>query len=101
MNDKMVSHSRQFLGCLQRILDYFDSNTLQLAYKVFVRVIMEYGNVAIMDTIVSHTQLSRLNTVQNIATGLPLQCRHHAATIEIFTVVNFYRCSVLSFLLQT
>jgi len=70
MNDKMVSHSRQFLGCLQRILDYFDSNTLQLAYKVFVRVIMEYGNVAIMDTIVSHTQLSRLNTVQI----LPLAC---------------------------
>ena len=33
MIDKMVSRSRQHLGCLSRILDYLDSNTLQLAYK--------------------------------------------------------------------
>ena len=48
MIDKMVSCIRQRLGCLCRILDYLDSNTLQLAYKAFIRPIMEYGNVAIM-----------------------------------------------------
>ena len=42
MIDKMVSHSRQRLGCLRRILDYLDSNTLQLAYKAFIRPMMEY-----------------------------------------------------------
>ena len=48
MIDKMVSCNRQCLGCLHRILDYLDSNTLQLAYKAFIRSMMEYGNVAIM-----------------------------------------------------
>jgi len=43
MIDKMVSRSRQRLGCLYRILD---SNTFQLAYKAFISAIMEYGNVA-------------------------------------------------------
>ena len=47
MIDKMVSRSRQCLGCLRRILDYLHFNTLQLAYKAFIRLIMDYGNVAI------------------------------------------------------
>ena len=34
MIDMMVSRSRQRLGCLRRILDYLDPNTLQLAYNV-------------------------------------------------------------------
>ena len=55
MIDKMVSRSRQCLGWLRRILDYLDSNTLQLAYKALIRPIMEYGNVAIMDAIVPHS----------------------------------------------
>ena len=48
MIDTMVSRSIQRLGCLRRILDYLDSNTLQLAYKAFIRLLMECGNVAIM-----------------------------------------------------
>ena len=68
MIDQIVSHSRQHLGCLRRILDYLDSNTLQLAYKAFIRPIMEYGNVAIMGA--SATQLGRLDAVQNAATSL-------------------------------
>ena len=68
MIDKMVSHSRQCLGCLRRILDYLDANTLQLAYKAFIRPIMEYGNVTIMGA--SVTQLGRLDAVQNTATSL-------------------------------
>ena len=58
----MVLHSRQRLGCLRRILDYLDLNTLQLAYKVFIRPMMEYGNVAIMGA--STTQLGGLDTIQ-------------------------------------
>ena len=61
MIDKMVSRSRQRLGCLRRILDYLDANALQLAYKAFIRPIMEYGNVAIMGA--SATQLGRLDAV--------------------------------------
>ena len=85
MIDKMVSHSRQRLGCLCRILDYLDSNTLQLAYKAFIKLMMEYGNVAIMGACA--TQLSRLDTIQNVATGLchityvSLPCRRHAAAV--------------------
>ena len=41
MIDMMVSCSRQCLECLHRILDYLDSNTLQLAYKTFIRLMME------------------------------------------------------------
>ena len=47
---------------------------------------MEYGNVAIMGA--SATQLSRLDSVQNVATSLcktsfvPLQCRCHAAALD-------------------
>ena len=48
MIDKMVSRCRKRLGCLRRILDYFDSNTLQLAYKAFIRPLMEYGDMTIM-----------------------------------------------------
>ena len=87
MIDKMVSRSRQRLGCLHRILDYLDSNTLQLAYKASIKPMMEYGNVAIMDA--SATQLSRLNTSQNVPTGLchlpfvPLQCHHHTAAVGL------------------
>ena len=62
--DKMVSCSRQRLGCLSRILDYLDSNT----YNLLIRPIMEYGNVAIMGA--SATQLGRLDAVQNAATSL-------------------------------
>ena len=68
MVDTMVLHCRQCLGCLCRILDYLHSNTLQLAYRAFIKPIMEYGNVAIMGA--SATQLSRLSTVQNAATTL-------------------------------
>ena len=87
MIDMMVSRSRQRLGCLRRILDYLDSNTLQLAYKAFIRPMMEYGNVAIMGA--SATQLSRLDTIQNSATKLchtsfvPLQYRRHAAAVGL------------------
>ena len=66
--DKMVSRSRQGFGCLCRILEYLDSNTLQLAYKTFIRPMMKDGNVAVMGA--SATQLCRLCTIQNIATGL-------------------------------
>ena len=81
----MVSCSRQRLGCLLRILDYLDSNTLQLAYKAFIRPIMEYGNVAIMDA----SYVSRLDAVQNVATSLcktsfvPLRCCHHATAVGL------------------
>ena len=102
MIDKMVSHSRQGLGCLRRILDYLDSHTLQLAYKAFVRPIMEYGNVAIMGA--SATQLSRLNTVQNVATSLchavfvPLQCHHHAAAVGLLLkLLDCYCCELQTF----
>ena len=87
MIDMMVSHSRQRLGCLRRISDYIDSNTLQLAYKAFIRPLMEYGNVAIMGA--SAMQLGKLDTVQNAATKLchtsfvPLQYRRHAATVGL------------------
>ena len=87
MIDKMVSHSRQRLGCLRRILDYLDSNTLQLVYKAFIRPIMEYGNVAIMGK--SAMQLGRLDAVQNAATSLcqtsfvSLQCRRHATAVGL------------------
>ena len=87
MIDVMVSRSRQRLGCLRRILDYLDSNTLQLAYKAFIRPIMEYGNVAIMGA--SATQLSRLDTIQHAATKLccssfvSLQYRRHAAAVGL------------------
>ena len=77
----------RIVGSLHRILDYLVSHTLQLAYKAFIRPILEYGNVAIMGAIV--TQLSRLITVQNAATTLchvdfvPLQCRCHATVIGL------------------
>ena len=64
-----------------------DSNTLQLAYKAFIRPIMEYGNVAVMGA--SATQLGRLDAVQNAATSLcrtsfvSLQCHHHAAVVGL------------------
>ena len=51
---------------------------------------MEYGNVAIMGA--SATQLSRLDTVQNVATALchasfiPLQHHRHAAACSWITV---------------
>ena len=83
MIDKMVSCSRQRLGCLCRILDYLDSNT----YNLLIRPIMEYGNVAIMGA--SATQLGRLDVVQNAATSLcqtsfvPLQCCRHAAAVGL------------------
>ena len=35
MIDTKLSHCRQHVGCLHRILDYLGSNTLQLAYKAF------------------------------------------------------------------
>ena len=110
MIDIMVSRCRQRLGCLRRILDYLDSNTLQLAYKAFISPMMGYGNVVIMGT--SAIQLSRLDTVQNAATVLchmsfvPLQHHCHAAAVGLFlscwiiAAVNFYRLSVLTFLLQ-
>ena len=84
MIDKMVPCSGQRLRCLRRILDYLDSNTLQLAYKALM---MEYGSVAITGT--SATQLSGLDAIQNVATGLcqtsfvPLQCHRHAATVGL------------------
>ena len=87
MIDTMVSRSRQHLGCLQRILDYLDFNILQLAYKAFIRPVMEYGNVAIMSA--STTQLCRLDAIQDAATKLchifvvSLQYRCHAAVVEI------------------
>ena len=87
MIDKMVSCSGQRLGCLRRILDYLDSNTLQLAYKAIIRPMMEYGNVAIMGT--SATQLSGLDAIQNVTTSLcqtsfvPLQCHRHATTVRL------------------
>ena len=83
----IVSRSRQRLGCLCRILDYLDSNTLQTAYKAFIRPMMEYGNVAVMGT--SATQLSRLDTIQNATTKLchisfvSLQHHHHAAAVGL------------------
>ena len=101
MVDTMVLHCRQYLGCLCRIFAYLDSNTLQLAYRAFVRPMMEYGNVAIKGD--SATHLSKLNTVQNAATTLchesfiPLQSCHHAAIVGlllkllIIAAVNFYR----------
>ena len=85
--DMIVSRCRQRLRCLHRILDYLDSNTLQLAYKAFIRPMIEYGNVTIIGA--SATQLSRLDTVQNAATTLchasfiPLQHHCHAATVEL------------------
>ena len=87
MIDMMISRSRQRLGCLRRILDYLDLNTLQLAYKVFIRPMMEYGNVAIMGA--STTQLGGLDTIQNSTTKLchtsfvPLKCRRHAAAVGL------------------
>ena len=87
MIDVMVSRSRQRLGCLRKILDYLNSNTLQLAYKAFIRPMMEYGNVAIMGA--SATQLSRLDTIQHAATKLccssfvSLQYRRHAAAVGL------------------
>ena len=60
---------------------------------------MEYGNVAIMGA--SVTQLSRFNTVQNTATTLcyvdlvPLQCRHHAAEVELLLKLLDYHCREL------
>ena len=87
MIDTMVSHRRQHLGCLRKILDYLDFNTLQFVYKAFIRPMVEYGNVAIMGG--SAIQLSRLDTVQNAATALchasfiPLQYRCHAAAVGL------------------
>ena len=52
---------------------------------------MEYSNVAIMGA--SATQLSKLDAVQNVATGLcrgsfvPLQCCHHAAVVGLLLKV--------------
>ena len=95
----MVSCSRQCLGCLCRILDYLDSNTLQLAYKAFIRPMMEYGNVAIMGA--SAIQLSKLDAVQNVATGLcqgsfvPLQCRLHAAAVGLLLKLMDFHCRKL------
>ena len=71
-------------------VDYLDSNTLQLAYKAFIRPMMEYGNVAIIGA--SATQLSWIDTVHNAATALchasliPLQRHHHAAACSWITV---------------
>ena len=87
MIDMMVSRSRQRLGCLRRILDYIDSNTLELAYKAFIRPMMEYDNVAVMGA--SAKQLGKLDTVQNAATKLchtsfvPLQYHRHAAAVGL------------------
>ena len=103
MIDKMVSRSRQHLGCLRIILDYLDSNTLQLTYKSFIRPIMEYGNVAIMGA--SATQLSRLDAVQNAATSLcrtsfvSLQCRRHAAAVGLLLKLLDCHCRGLLFVL--
>ena len=86
---------------LAECFDYLDSNTLQLAYKAFIRPMMEYGNAAIKGD--SATQLSRLNTVRIATTTLchesfiPLQSCHHAAIVGlllkllIIAAVNFYR----------
>ena len=99
MIDKMVSCSRQCLGCLRRILDYLDSNTLQLAYKAFIRSMMGYGNVAIMGA--SATQLRRLDTVQNVATSLcqtsfvPLQYRRHSAAVGLLLKLLDCHCHEL------
>ena len=60
---------------------------------------MEYGNVAI--TCASATQLSRLDSVQNIATSLcqtsfvPLQCCRHAAAVGLLLKMLDYHCREL------
>ena len=96
MIDKMVSRSRQHLGCLSRILDYLDSNT----YNLLIRPIMEYGNVAIMGA--SATQLGRLDVAQNGATSLcqtsfvPLQCCRHAAAVGLLLkLLDCHCCGLL------
>ena len=60
---------------------------------------IEYGNVAIMGA--SITQLSRLDTIQNVATSLchtafvPLQCCHHAAMVRLLVKLLDCHCREL------
>ena len=94
MIDKIVSCSRQRLGCPRNILVYLDSSTLKLAYKAFIRPMMEYGNVAIMGA--SATQLSKLDAIQNVVTGLCqgsfVQCCRHAAAVGLLLKLLDCRC---------
>ena len=82
----LAKKARSRVGALRRLKPMLDSSNLQLMYTMFVRSVMEYGNLVYMGAAKSH--LEKLDRVQDSAMKLggftveSLQSRREAAAID-------------------
>lgn len=85
MIDALVKKARIRLGALRRLRRTLDANNMRTVYEMFIRSVLEYGNVAYMGAATTH--LRKLDQVQHVAARLggfslsPLECRRQAAAM--------------------
>ena len=87
MVDKLARKARLRIAALRRLKPMLDSSNLRTMYVMFVRSILEYGNLAYMGAAQSH--LDKLDRVQESAMKLggftieTLESRREAAAISL------------------
>ena len=87
MIDVLAKKARSRLAALRRLRFVLDDNNMKTMYIMFVRSVMEYGNVVYMGAADSH--LDKLDRIQRSAEKIgkftvePLKCRREAAAISL------------------
>ena len=83
----LAKKARSRLAALRRLRFVLDDNNMKTMYIMFVRSVMEYGNVVYMGAADSH--LNKLDRIQRsdreVHSGAsePLKCRREAAAISL------------------
>jgi hypothetical protein len=87
MIDKLAAKARVRLGAVSRLKPFLDAENLKTIYQMFVRSMLEYGNVLFMGA--AETHLAKLDRIQGAAERIggftcePLSLRREAAAVSL------------------